>query len=486
MVHNPGGSEPETIIVFREFELDPRRQQLRRDGRPVALNAQPLKVLTFLASHADEVVTREALQRHVWGDVLVEYDQGINACIRQIRAALNDDADEPRFIRTLRGTGYRFVAPVRRIAVATDPAVPAWSFRRSSWAVATTTVLGLVAAGVWVILQPSDFPPSAAESSHVESEALRQQALQQLRRAAHGPSLDSARRLLNRASRLSYSSAPPIADWSLALAFAHWTSPNDSLAKMSERMLGRAQALEPLGVETMLATGFADLFIRNQVDSAVLRFRRAIDADSTRMFSWLGLGLAWREQGEWAHAIEALSRAASLDTASELAATELGDALFHLRRYHDAHAVLLRVTVEPTSGTLALLRANLAVVRGSMVDARRALDSATPLTRDSLLSRDPMLARILGAESHVPVASLGSLVTDTLPAAAASREAVRRQFVLAEGLLQANRLNDAVDRLAWLIAVPSPVNLELVRRDPLWAAARKTARYAELERLWLR
>src|SRR5687767_9009731 len=86
MVDTPGGSVSESILAFGGFELDLGRQQLRRDGRPVALNAQPLKVLAFLATHPDEVITREVLQRHVWGDVLVEYDQGINACIRQIRA----------------------------------------------------------------------------------------------------------------------------------------------------------------------------------------------------------------------------------------------------------------------------------------------------------------------------------------------------------------------------------------------------------------
>jgi len=125
-------------------------------------------------------------------------------------------------------------------------------------------------------------------------------------------------------------------------------------------------------------------------------------------------------------------------------------------------------------------------VRGSMKDAWRALDSAKPLTRDSLLSRDPMLARILGADLRAPGPILATLVADTLAEVVSSRETVRRQVALAEGLLRANQLNDAVNRLAWLIAVPSPVNLELVRRDPLWTAARKTARYAELERLWVR
>ena len=472
------------VLAFGEFELDPQRQQLQRDGRPVALNAQPMKVLTFLASHPDEVVTREMLQQHVWGNVLVEYDQGINACIRQIRAALNDNPDEPRFIRTLRGTGYRFVAPVRHTdpgVARVDSAAPGPSRVRI---IAALAGLAIAATAIWWVLQPPDPPTAAAETSHNESESLRLQGLAQLRRANHRASLDSALRLFNRSSRLSYSSAPPVADWVIALAFAHDATGSDSLARLAERLSGRAQALDPTGAETTLAAGYVDLFIKRDLDSALTRFRRAVQTDSTRMFSLLGLGLAWRERGEWAHAIEALSHAARADTGSELAATELGDALFYLRRYQDAYAVVSRVTVKPTSPALALLRANLGVVRGSMKSTAEALESAAPLTRDSLLERDPILARVLGAARESAWPSLSTLVADTLIQTGSSREIMRRHVALTEGLLRANRPAEAVERLAWLLAVPSPVNLELVRRDPLWASARRTPKYAELDRLW--
>ena len=487
------GSEviaPDAILTFGEFELDLRRQMLWRDGRPVALNAQPLKVLAFLALHADAVVTRESLQRHVWGSVLVEYDQGINACIRQIRAALNDDADEPRYIRTLRGTGYRFIATVRRTAPIAVPRADNQRARYGSLCLAAAAIVVIVSAAVWLVQRPSDPLTPAAQASLIESETLRQQGLLQLRRAIHGPSLDSARRLFNRATRMAYSSAPPVADWSIALAFAFAASPVDSVSKMAERMLGRALALDPQGAESALAAGFVGLFIRHRADSAVLHFRRAADADSARMFAWLGLGMAWREQGEWAHAIEALSRAARLDTSSEVAATEFGDALFHLRRFHDAHAVLSRVTVVPTSGALTLLRANVALVRGGTVAARRTLQSEAPRVeaRDSLIRSDPTLARILGVsvEPRAVHAPLAALAADTLGPVASSRASVRRQIALAEGLLRTGRPAEAVDRLAWLLAVPSPVNLELVRLDPLWAEARRISRYSKLERLWSR
>jgi DNA-binding winged helix-turn-helix (wHTH) protein len=477
---------PEAVLVFGEFELDTDGKQLWRGGQPVALNAQPLKVLTFLVSHPDEVVTREALQQLVWGNVLVEYDQGINACIRQIRSALNDDADEPRFIRTLRGTGYRFIAPVRHGSAGADPvAAPQPKYRARILAAAAG--LAIAATAIWWTLRPSNPPPAAAETSHNESESLRLLGLAQLRRANHRVSLDSALRLFNRSSRLSYSSAPPAADWVIALAFAHDATGNDSSAKLAERLLGRAQALDPQGEETTLAAGYVDLFIRHDLDSALARFGRAVHTDSTRMLPLLGLGLAWRERGEWAHAIETLSRAARRDTASELAATELGEALFHLRRFQDSYAVVSRVAIKPTGAALALLRANLGVVRGSLKATGEAFESAAPLMRDSLLQQDPMLARIMGVSlSPGAERSLAALVADTLERATSNHELVRRQVALTEGLVRAGRLAAAVDRLAWLLAVPSPVNLELVRRDPLWAGARQTPRYAELEKLWLR
>ena len=269
--HTADQAPPGTVLTFGEFELDPGRQQLRRDGQPVALNAQPMKVLTFLAAHPGEVVTREALQQHVWGNVLVEYDQGINACIRQIRAALNDNPDEPRFIRTLRGTGYRFVAPVRRSGPGVSPVDSAAPPRRLSRPriFAAAAALSIVATAVWRILQPTDPPAAVAETSHNESESLRQQGLAQLRRANHRTSLDSAQALFNRSTRLAYSSAPPAADWVIALAFAHGATGNDSSAKLAERLLGRAQALDPQGAETTLAAGYVDLFIRNDLDSAL-------------------------------------------------------------------------------------------------------------------------------------------------------------------------------------------------------------------------
>jgi DNA-binding winged helix-turn-helix (wHTH) protein len=102
-----------TLLRFGCFELDQDSAELLRNGERVALPPQPFKVLALLASSAGAVVTRNEIRRRVWGSgTHVEFDQGLNFCIRQIREALGDNANAPRFVETLPRRGYRFLAPV--------------------------------------------------------------------------------------------------------------------------------------------------------------------------------------------------------------------------------------------------------------------------------------------------------------------------------------------------------------------------------------
>jgi DNA-binding winged helix-turn-helix (wHTH) protein/tetratricopeptide (TPR) repeat protein len=100
-------------IVFGGFELSPATGELRQRGDLVKLPPQPFKVLELLARRSGDVVTRTEIRDHLWsGDTFVDFEQGLNFCIRQIREALGDTADAPRFIETLPRRGYRFVMPV--------------------------------------------------------------------------------------------------------------------------------------------------------------------------------------------------------------------------------------------------------------------------------------------------------------------------------------------------------------------------------------
>ncbi|HEV7501414.1 MAG TPA: winged helix-turn-helix domain-containing protein, partial [Vicinamibacteria bacterium] len=108
-----------TRLRFGIYEMDARTGEVWREGLPVHLPPQPFKVLFLLASRAGDVVTREEIRRELWGqDTFVDFDGGLNFCVNQIRKALRDNAESPRFIHTLPRRGYRFIASVETIVSA--------------------------------------------------------------------------------------------------------------------------------------------------------------------------------------------------------------------------------------------------------------------------------------------------------------------------------------------------------------------------------
>ena len=116
---------------FGVFEFDGRTLELRKAGRLIAIRPQPLKLLALLLARPNDLVTRDDLQRALWGDdTFVDFEQGVNHAVRELRAALGDVAESPRFIETLPRRGYRFIAPVtplppERDRSAAEPATPA-------------------------------------------------------------------------------------------------------------------------------------------------------------------------------------------------------------------------------------------------------------------------------------------------------------------------------------------------------------------------
>jgi DNA-binding winged helix-turn-helix (wHTH) protein/TolB-like protein len=155
---------------FGLFDFDARSGTLTRDGVPVRLQPQPARVLALLINRAGDVVTRDELRATVWGEAtFVDFERGLNFCIAQIRSALGDSAESPRYIETLPRRGYRFIAPVRS-AVETAPAVdaapsgpvapvsrPGW--QRWRWAtIIVGAALLAVAVAVTVPRQATDGP----------------------------------------------------------------------------------------------------------------------------------------------------------------------------------------------------------------------------------------------------------------------------------------------------------------------------------------
>jgi Tol biopolymer transport system component/DNA-binding winged helix-turn-helix (wHTH) protein len=99
------------VIRFREFELDRDRYELRRNGRAVKLEKMPMELLILLTAKRGHLVTRQEIIECLWGrEVYIDSEHGINTVIRKLRQALRDDPEKPRFVETVTGKGYRFVA----------------------------------------------------------------------------------------------------------------------------------------------------------------------------------------------------------------------------------------------------------------------------------------------------------------------------------------------------------------------------------------
>lgn len=106
-----------SAIRFGPFQFEPQSGVLRKAGKQIQLQPQPARVLALLVSRPAEVVTREEIRKMIWGeDTFVDFEHSINFSIRQIRTALQDDAQKPRFIETLPRRGYRFLAPIERVS----------------------------------------------------------------------------------------------------------------------------------------------------------------------------------------------------------------------------------------------------------------------------------------------------------------------------------------------------------------------------------
>jgi DNA-binding winged helix-turn-helix (wHTH) protein len=103
-------------VKFADLELDPARFELRRSGRLLKLERIPMELLILLVERNGDLVTREEIVTRLWGnDVFLDTEHGINTAIRKIRQALRDNPEQPRFIQTVTGRGYRFIAGVPRV-----------------------------------------------------------------------------------------------------------------------------------------------------------------------------------------------------------------------------------------------------------------------------------------------------------------------------------------------------------------------------------
>src|SRR6267378_3245102 len=106
--------EPPTIFRFGPFELRPQTRELFKGKTKLKLRPQPLHILEVMLKHPGQVVTREELRGLLWSaGTYVDFEQGLNASIKELRGVLSDSASKPRYVETLPKLGYRIIVPVK-------------------------------------------------------------------------------------------------------------------------------------------------------------------------------------------------------------------------------------------------------------------------------------------------------------------------------------------------------------------------------------
>ena len=162
-------AESDRLIKFSVFELDLRSGELRRSGRRLNLQQQPLQLLVVLLEQPGEIVTRDTLRKRLWPeDTFVDFEHGLNAAVKRLRDTLGDTAELPRFIETIPRRGYRFIAPLAKtdaVAVVEEP-VRRRVRVRWPWIAAAVTAAGALAAVGSLLWRP---PARVSASSDLAS-----------------------------------------------------------------------------------------------------------------------------------------------------------------------------------------------------------------------------------------------------------------------------------------------------------------------------
>lgn len=155
ILHPQRGLVTAAVYQFGDFRLDGGRFELLRKGRAVRLERKPMELLILLLGSEGRLVTRNEIAEHLWSsEVFVDTEHGINTAMRKIRQVLGDDPENPRFIQTVAGKGYRFSAPILLVPPPespSQPALPAFPFSQQQPAPLRRHVAGYVAAGACVL-----------------------------------------------------------------------------------------------------------------------------------------------------------------------------------------------------------------------------------------------------------------------------------------------------------------------------------------------
>jgi DNA-binding winged helix-turn-helix (wHTH) protein/Flp pilus assembly protein TadD len=349
-VATPAQASP--FYRFGAYEVDLRRGELRSYGTRVKIQGKPFQVLAFLLERPGEIVTREELRERLWpSDTYVEFDDGLNAAVKKLRAALNDSAARPHYIETIPRRGYRFVAPLTIVTgdeFATDvpAAVPVaasagapqetllrpQSRRRRLRLAAYAGIAAALAAGLLFGLHRRTIETHRAE------------AVQEIRRGRElwrdrtAESLTQAIDHYNKAVELDPANAGAysgLADAYIVLPLLSTIQQNVTYPK-AKVAAEKAVALDPMLAEAHTSLADVKLYVDWDFAGTEREFQRALalDPNDATAHQWYAEFLS--AMGRHDQAIQEVLRAEQLEPLSKVMYHQAGQVYQNARQYDNA------------------------------------------------------------------------------------------------------------------------------------------------------
>ena len=453
------------MFALPEVELDLSRFQLRRAGRPVKLEKQPLELLILLVERRESLVTREEIAAHLWQNnhVHVDVDQSIHSAMRKIRVALEDDSQAPRFIETVVGKGYRFIGPIR---VTRREARPLRRLRIAMIVLLVSAVAACVTIGLRRVA-------TAHQANRVAREAYLRGVYFQDKRTA-----DALRKSISY-YRLAIKADPKFAPARERLADSLPEASNlagEPVLPVFDEALasGRvAIALDPDLGEAHATYGWLLAIAKWRWREARAELERAVHLSPNSAYVHLRYAMVLIASGNTAAAIREASRAHDLDPVSLYVSRTFAQFLFLGRRYEESMREFRRAEeLDPRNPVTARCLDNVLQMQGKPDDA--VIEDLKFLDREGL---DPMLIEELRAAWRNGGARGYWSRSLELPLPAIHKNAWVRAIVAA----RVGRSDDALHLLDRAVA-RHELWATWLRVDPLFDSIRYTSGYGHLLR----
>ena len=384
-------------VVFGPFEYNDLTSELRKQGSLIRLRGQPLQTLKLLLYERGGIVTREELQRTLWeGSTFVDFEHGLNAAVNRLRQTLCDSAEQPRYIQTVAGQGYRLIAPIEFVhdRPAVDPPLPPTEFvspprerntvRRPLFL--SIGAIALLIAGVFWLHHSTERQKEVYGLELKGETYISKWTQADVRKGIS---------FYNRAIALD----PKSASAYTGLA-SGWNFLSDLHIPPHEAMeRAKAAALKAVQLNDSLAGAHANLgLVKLQYDwdwqGAEHEFRRAIDLDPRdplghRLYGWLLIS-----QGQFAKAESEMRRGLDIEPSDDFNLMEMGLVYFFGRQNDQAIEQERRaIGVDPTSYWSHMALGWINEQRGDFSSAAQELTEANRLSLEDT-------SQVIGSLGH--------------------------------------------------------------------------------------